>query len=279
MARLAPPPLLRGRAPSALLAAAALLLAAGPARAQTYSTICGPATLTIPNATLAAGSFQRAVRCGYTLAGSAIFMQSFTLLNPQGALIRVMSARDANCEQPYLPYAPSSDNALGYTTTSTSFAMTGQPQSATGDSSGEPRVCIYVGCAASTTCSTSGLALDSYYGKRQTSSGTASGGSSSSSVVGGVVGGIILLVIIFVVFSWVWRCKAMQQQLQMQQQAQMQMQAQMAVAQPQVMVQGGQPMMVGQMMGGQPMMGAPYGSQVRRRAARSRARAFARSLL
>jgi hypothetical protein len=131
MARLAPPPLLRGGAPSALLAAAALLLAAGPARAQTYSTICGPARLTIPNATLAAGSFQRAVRCGYTLAGSAIFMQSFTLLNPQGALIRVMSARDANCEQPYLPYAPNSDNALGYTTTSTSFAMTGQPQSAT----------------------------------------------------------------------------------------------------------------------------------------------------
>ena len=247
-----------------LLASAALL--ASPARAQTYSTICGPVRLLIPNATLAAGTFQRVVRCGYTLASTAIFLQSFTLLNPQSALVTLVSARDANCEQPFMPYAPTSDNALGITTSQTTFPLVGQPQTATGDSTGEPRVCIYVGCVSG-TCNTQGLGVDSYLGKRQTA--PASGGSSSSSsssAVGGAIGGVIMLLVLCSVVAFVYRCKREQREremaLQMQRQAQIQ---QMASAQPQVMVQGFPQQQMAMGMGGAPVMmgGQPYANQVR----------------
>ena len=236
------------RSRAAAAAAAALLILSPPAAlAQTYSTICGPATLYFPNATLPAGNHQRLVRCGYTLAGSATFLQSFTLVNPQSALLKLVSARDTNCEQPYLSVAPASDNALGYTTSSTTLAMTGQPQAATGDSTGEPRVCIYVSCVSG-TCATSGLALSNYYGKRQTApaSGGSSSGGGGSAPVGGVVGGIVVLVCLLVACSWIWRCQRQQRMaLEMQRQAQMQQmqtahQPHMQAFQPQPMVMGAQ---------------------------------------
>ena len=140
--------------PRVVLAAAAatLLLLVSPAHAQSYSTICGGGGTTVPipgpyTASLPVGTYVRFVRCGYTLAPTATFLQQFTLTNPQGALLKLVSARDVNCEQAVLSTAPASDNALGVTVSSTSLALSGQPQSATGDSTGEPRVCIYVSCA------------------------------------------------------------------------------------------------------------------------------------
>ena len=210
-------------------AAATLLLLVSPAHAQTYSTICGGGGTTVPipgpyTASLPVGTYVRFVRCGYTLAPTATFLQQFTLTNPQGALLKLVSARDVNCEQAVLSTAPASDNALGVTVSSTSLALSGQPQAATGDSTGEPRVCIYVSCAGTSgNCATTGLALTNYIGKRQTAPASGGGGSSS---VGGIVGGVIAVVFLCTAFAWFWRCQSQMRQhdaaLQMQRQAQMQ---------------------------------------------------------
>jgi hypothetical protein len=226
-----------------ILVAAALLLIS-PAHAQTYSTICGGGGTTVPipspyTATLPAGTFVRIVRCGYTLASTATFLQQFTLTNPQGALLKIVSARDTNCEQAVLSSAPASDNALGVTVSSTSLALSGQPQAATGDSTGEPRVCIYVSCAnPGGSCPTTGLVLSNYVGKLQTAPASGGGGSST---VGGIVGGVIALVCLCTAFAWFWRCQSQMRQhdvaLQMQRQAQMQaVQPQMQAYAPQMMM-------------------------------------------
>ena len=146
----------------------ALLLLVSHALAET-TVICGPATLPFNGTTLAKGVFYRLARCGYTLAPTASLNQAFTLTNPAGALLKVYSARDTACEALVTTTPPAGDNAWGVSTSSKSLQVATPYVTATGDSSGEPRVCVIATCVTG-SCNGVGLALTNYYGRRSTCS-------------------------------------------------------------------------------------------------------------
>ena len=105
------------------------------------------------------------VRCEFTLSSSATLTQAFTLTNPSNAALRIFSATDRNCESNITTVPPVSDNALGVTTNQNSLSLTSAQQTASGDSTGVPRVCIFITCN-NPTCSIAGLKFSNYRGMR-----------------------------------------------------------------------------------------------------------------
>lgn len=187
----------------------AISLLCASASAQT-EILCGPVTRSFADefknvSTIETGTFYRLVRCGYSLAASATFYQSGTLLNPGGDLLKVFSAKDENCLNS-VTSTVSSDGGLTINSNTPSVPFSGTQESATGDGI-MPRVCIYVTCMATTgPCDVASLKIKDYYGRRSTKVASSS---SSPSVASTIIGIIIPILICCAIVACVMRARSL----------------------------------------------------------------------
>ena len=151
------------------------------------------------------------VRCSDdTPSGTA--KQSFTLVNPQGKYLNIVSATGSNCDTADMAITGSSqrnvdDGVFSVTTSSTSASYTTNYQKPPSSNS---KVCLRVSCAdGSANCGTAFYIRD-YKGQRVQTTASSSVGATA----GGVVAGVLLLVLIVALACY---CKRRRQQMQMQQ--------------------------------------------------------------
>jgi hypothetical protein len=171
---------------------ATLLLAAAAAASASFETIAGPETK--PTPPLFKDLSVRAIRCGYTLASKAKLYSKGTIINPNSLSLNIYAARDVNCEEVNSTAALSPpDGAIyGRITNAASIPFSTPIQSATGDSSGMPRICLRIVCnAAQFDCGT--VTVQNYYCYRDT---TPAAAASSTTTIASSVGGIIFLLLI-----------------------------------------------------------------------------------
>lgn len=191
-------------------------LAAGAVRADSEATILGPMSVPFPYAALGnqasaplntPGRSALLARCSNSTP-TGVLKQSFTLSNPSGVTLNIVSAAGGNCDSADIVASTQTgidDGAFGVTVSATSGTYTTQYER-----SSTNRVCLRVMCPGG-NCGQS-FVLNNYRCIRVTVS---SSGASAGVTAGAVVGGVVLLVLVALACVCARRIQQQRQQQQM----------------------------------------------------------------